>query len=73
MRRMTSLPLLREALDYVKQTRSNSEYQRFAKKLSYVEVYKQNHLGPHRQTLGFYMDTFYPDMDAGAGTIAGDR
>ncbi len=56
---------LREALDYVKQTRSATEYERFAKRLRYVEVYRQNHIGPHRQVLGFYMDTFWPDMDGG--------
>jgi pectate lyase len=56
---------LREALDYVKKTRSVTEYERFAGKIRYVEVYKDNNLGPHRQALAFYMDTFYPDMDGG--------
>ncbi len=56
---------LREALDYVKETRSDAAYRRFAGKIRYVEVYKQNHLGPHRQALAFYMDTFWPDMDGG--------
>jgi len=56
---------LREALDHVQQTRSAAEYERFAGKIRYVEVYKQNHLGPHRQALAFYMDTFWPDMDGG--------
>ncbi len=56
---------LREALDHVKKTRSAVAYERFAGKIRYVEVYKQNHLGPHRQALAFYMDTFYPDMDGG--------
>ncbi len=56
---------LREALDYVKETRTEAEYQRFAHKIRYVEVYKDNNLGPHRTNLGFYMDTFYPDMDGG--------
>lgn len=56
---------LREALDHIRQTRSDAEYERFAGKIRYVEVYKQNHLGPHRRSLGFYMDTFYPTMDGG--------
>jgi hypothetical protein len=56
---------LREALDHVKATRSAEEYHLFASKLRYVEVYKQNHLGPHRHALVFYMDTFWPDMDGG--------
>jgi len=56
---------LREALDHVKEMRSAAEYERFAGKIRYVEVYRQNHLGPHRKALGFYMDTFFPDMDGG--------
>ncbi|UCD50310.1 MAG: DUF1593 domain-containing protein [Phycisphaerales bacterium] len=56
---------LREALDYVQQTRSAAEYERFAGKIRYVEAYNQNHLGPHRKALAFYMDTFWPNMDAG--------
>ncbi|MHC4521699.1 MAG: nucleoside hydrolase-like domain-containing protein, partial [Planctomycetota bacterium] len=56
---------LRQALDHVKQTRTAAEYARFAGKIRYVEVYKQNHLGPHRAALGYYMDTFWPDMDGG--------
>lgn len=56
---------LREALDHVQRTRSAAQYQRFASKVRYVGVYRQNHLGPHRRALGFYMDAFYPDMDGG--------
>lgn len=56
---------LREALDHVKKTRNAARYERFAGKIRYVEVYQQNHLGPHRQALAFYMDTFYPNMDGG--------
>jgi hypothetical protein len=56
---------LRSALDHVEATRSAEEYRHFAGKLRYVEVYKQNHLGPHRHALVFYMDTFWPDMDGG--------
>ncbi len=56
---------LREALDYIRQTRDEAEYQRFAVKIRYVEVYKQDHLGPHRRFLGLYLDTFYPTMDGG--------
>ncbi len=56
---------LREALDHVKQTRSDAAYHHFAKKLHYVEAHNQNHLGRHRPALGFYMDTFYPNMDGG--------
>lgn len=56
---------LRQALNYVKRRRSEAEYRRFAGKLHYVEVYKQNHIDSHRAALGFYMDTFYPTMDGG--------
>jgi len=56
---------LRQALDHVKHTRTDAEYQRFAAKLRYVEVYKQNHIGPHRSALAYYLDTFWPDMDGG--------
>jgi len=56
---------LREALDYVQQTRTAVQYRYFASQVYYVGVYRQNHLGPHRPALGFYMDAFYPDMDGG--------
>lgn len=56
---------LREALDHVKKTRSDAEYERFAGRIRYVDVYKDNNLGPHTKALAFYMDTFYPDMDGG--------
>ena len=56
---------LREALDHVQRTRSAAQYRRFAGKVRYVGVYRQNHLGPHRSALGFYMDAFYPEMDGG--------
>lgn len=56
---------LREALDYVKETRTEAAYRRFAGKIRYVEVYKDDNLGPHRAALGYYMDTFYPTMDGG--------
>ena len=56
---------LREALDYVQKTRSRAEYERFARKLRYVGVHKDSHIGPHRGALGYYMDTFWPNMDGG--------
>jgi hypothetical protein len=56
---------LRDALDYVKQSRADAEYRRFVGRIHYVEVYLSNFLGPHRPALGLYMDTFYPTMDGG--------
>ncbi len=56
---------LREALDYVRQTRTDAEYRCFAGRIHYVAVCKNDFLGPHRHVLGFYMDTFYPTMDGG--------
>jgi hypothetical protein len=57
---------LKKALDKIKSERNDSEYQAVMETLKFVEVYKQNHIGnSHRAALGFYMDTFYPDMDGG--------
>jgi len=30
-----------------------------------IEAHNQNHLGPHRSALAFYMDAFWPTMDGG--------
>lgn len=56
---------LREALEYVKKTRSDAEYERFIGKIHYVGVDRQGHLGSYTQDVPFYMDTFFPNMDGG--------
>jgi len=56
---------LREAIEYVKKTRSDAEYERFIGKIHYVAVDRQGHLGSYTHDLPFYMDTFFPNMDGG--------
>lgn len=56
---------LKQALDKVKNERSAAEYEKFIKKIRYVAVHDQNHIGDHYKNLGFYMDTFFPVMDGG--------
>lgn len=56
---------LRQALDYLQANRSPAVYRALAARVHYVEVYLRDFAGPHRHALGFYMDTFWPDMDGG--------
>jgi hypothetical protein len=56
---------LRQALDLAQARRTPAEYRRLTSQLRYTEVYWQDHLGPHRNALTFFMETFFPVMDGG--------
>lgn len=56
---------LRQALDFLQANRSPEIYRGLVSKVRYVELYLRDFVGHHRYALGFYMDTFWPDMDGG--------
>ncbi|MCH8041911.1 MAG: DUF1593 domain-containing protein, partial [Nitrospinae bacterium] len=56
---------LKRALDVVKSTRSEEDYNAFIAKIMVTAERGQNHFEPYRYDFPQYIDTFYPDMDGG--------
>jgi len=56
---------LKRALDVVKSTRSEEDYNAFIAKIMVTAERGQDHFEPYRYDFPQYIDTFYPNMDGG--------